>query len=130
MLIRPLKGHGAFEAVLRNGRRFTSGAATVTVIQTQDGTSANSLEVGVMVGKRYAAKAVVRTRIRRLLRVSIRRVIAQHEAQVSSKNISVVLLGWRQGRSRPCDIHLSDVYPHVERAMLSALKIDHHGEVR
>lgn len=121
VVVRSLKGFGSYEAILERGRRFTSGPATVTILFHSAETAPSGVRFGVMVGKRSNPKSVVRSRIRRLLRESVRTVIATNESRVAASNISTFLLGWRKTYDSPSVVKLNDVIPDVERAFLKAL---------
>jgi ribonuclease P protein component len=112
MVVRPLKGYRSFEEVLRSGRRVTSGPLLLAVLPNP--TDLSQAYVGVGVPKRVARKAVVRNRIKRLMRVAMRSAYQRHHAELAGRRIVCL---WRQGNEHPASIHLSAVEHHVEQGM-------------
>jgi ribonuclease P protein component len=112
MVLRPLKGYRSFEEVLRSGRRVTSGPLLLAAMPN-DGSSDVTF-VGVGVPKRVAPKAVVRNRIKRLMRVSIRACLL--ESSTLHAGVRVVLL-WRSAPKHPSEIALADVQHYVRKGL-------------
>ena len=122
MILRPLKGFGAFDAVMRRGRRFSRGPIGITI--QSDASTAHTtpvLHLGVTVGRRTARTAVVRTRIRRLLREAARSVLPRYSKELREQHVTSLILVWRNAPSRPSRIGLGDVEPHVEAIVTKAL---------
>lgn len=71
--MRRLTGHGAFESVLRHGRRI-EGLYLQLIVATAPATGGR---VGYIIGRKVSPRAVDRNRIRRKLREAVR---AQPEA--------------------------------------------------
>ena len=121
MIVRPLKGVDAFTAALRTGRRVAEGPATLSFIKGTEQASLPILLLGVTVSKKIAPNAVVRTRIRRLLREAVRTFVGQHHQAILESRITTMILTWRQAPSKPSLIHLSDVEPVVHALLTKAL---------
>ena len=126
MNVRPLKGYGAFDAVLHRGRRFSSGPVGLTIETSPDAPQPlHTVHVGVTIGKRTARAAVVRTRVRRLLRESARIVLDEHRQEILDLHVTTLILIWRQNPVQPSRIGLANVLPHVEEAVKKALRTIH-----
>ena len=129
MLCRPLKGFGAFEDTLRSGRRVTSGPLSLTAVTVAEPEEQPvSVLVGVTIAKRIAPRAVVRNRVKRLLRESVRRQIALRGDQLRARRISRIIFNWRQAPSSAMKLHLNDVEPYISDAFDKLLRAPHlHG---
>lgn len=112
MVLRPLKGYRSFEEVLRSGRRVTSGPLLLAALPNAESTSETF--VGVGVPKRVAPKAVVRNRIKRLMRVSVRACVV--ETATLQPGLRLVLL-WRSAPGHPAEICLADVQRYVAKGL-------------
>lgn len=121
MVIKPLKGNNAFRRAVKCGRHFSAGPARASVASTNKDGAGSIVNVGVIVGKRNCPKAVVRVRIRRLLRIAVREVITKHQDRFRRSAISTVVVAWRSGPTVPSMIHLADVEPYIEAAMIQSL---------
>ncbi|MCO6466629.1 MAG: ribonuclease P protein component [Bradyrhizobiaceae bacterium] len=115
MNVQPLKGFGAFDAILQKGKRFTVGPIGLTVLVTPSAPCTH-LEFGVAIGKKTARHAVVRSRVRRLLRVALRTTLRTYGDRLSELGITAIIVIWRKPVARPSSIRLADVQPHVQRA--------------
>lgn len=112
MVLRPLKGYRSFEEVLRSGRRVTSGPLLLAALPNE--ASSEVTFVGVGVPKRVAPKAVVRNRIKRLMRASVRACML--ESGTLQTGLRVVLL-WRSAPTHPAEIDLADVQRYVAKGL-------------
>lgn len=134
MVLRPLKGFGAFESAVRTGRRVTVGPLSLTVGKStivrgsgsDSGSGSGGLDdtilYGVSVPKRIAKSAVVRNRIKRLLRVSLRRVLTDYEEQCRVAGITTIVTIWRDAPDSASLIRLHDVLPVVEKAVIKGIQ--------
>jgi len=107
MVPGPLKGYKSFETVLRSGRRVTSGPLLFAVIPNED--SEQSL-LGVGVPKRIAPKAVVRNRIKRLMRESAQ--LCFQDLNSALRGIRVVCL-CRQAPRQASNVRLADIHKYM-----------------
>lgn len=121
MVVRPLKGFGAFSAASLAGRRFTCGPLSMTVVISPDRPVPPSVDVGVSIAKRYAPHAVTRTRMRRLLREAARRVIRRHQGPVTEARMTTLLLVWRSTPPTSPRLTLGEVERVVDEAMQRAV---------
>lgn len=127
MFCRPLKGFGAFEDTLRSGRRLTFGPLSLTAVTLAESeVEPDTVFVGVTIAKRIAPRAVVRNRVKRLLRESVRRHIAQRGDQLQARRISHMIFNWRQAPSSAMKLHLADVEPYISDAFDKLLRTPHH----
>lgn len=121
MVIKPLKGTNAFRRAVKCGRQFSAGPARVSMSSTNKDGIGSVVNVAVIVGKRNCPKAVVRVRIRRLLRIAVCDVITKHQDRFKRFAISIVVVAWRSAPTVPSKIHLAEVEPYIEDAMIQLL---------
>lgn len=119
MLLKPLKGHGSFERILKTGRRTTNGPLSLTLgigsVQT------DTIHVGVSVPRRNVNSAVIRNRIKRLLRVAIQQTVQQHDVRSRLHGVNVIVAIWRSVPTSASRISLRDVFPVVDATLKRAL---------
>lgn len=108
----PLKGHNAFRNVMDEGVKMKTKDALGCFLFTNQKTSEHIIKFGVTVSKRNAKKAVVRNRIRRLLRESLIRISKQSPEMLS--NIDKFVIIWKTAPSHPGMIKLKDIEPTVK----------------
>lgn len=128
MVIRSLKGFGAFTAASSAGRRFSSGPLNMTVVCGSEIPATPTIFVGVSISKRNAPLAVTRTRMRRLLREAARRVLQRHEASVLESRMTTILLVWRHTPPVVPRLKVHDVEEVVESALRRAISSVLGGE--
>lgn len=75
---------------------------------------------GVTAGKRFIKKAVVRNRVKRLLRVSIRKIFSERYIMLENPPFKYAVFSWRHSPTHPSLISLKDVLPSVESIFDSA----------
>jgi len=121
MVVRPLKGLDAFSDVLRSGRRITSGPLSLSAVSHRGHVPGETLICGVTIGKRTAKRAVVRNRVKRLLREAIRQTVPTRSQDIAASGIHTVVLVWRMAPLAPKLLRLSDVRMHVELALDKAI---------
>lgn len=121
MVIKPLKGEIAFRDAVKKGKRFSAGPATVTVSSTTKGQISQIVYVAVVIGKRISPKAVVRTRLRRLMRNAVRNVLRKPEIEIAKSQIDTIVVAWRSAPLVPSSIHLRDIEPSVEEALRKSI---------
>jgi ribonuclease P protein component len=140
--LSPIKGKKNFERLFRTGKRFFQDSASAIVVfkaiqernelsgNDSDGTSLESqavrialkLNYAVVVSKKTAKKAVVRNRIKRLMRESIR-VVAHESAFLNAlSSIDSIVLMWRHAPKMPSQIGLNYVLPQVQALFASIHK--------
>jgi len=119
-MIKPLKGKKRFSDVYKHGLSFYEKPLKAIVcfkkkpcfeLKTEDD---NLVFVGVSISKRKAKKAVVRNRIKRLLRESVSQVVNERGKQNFMELQSIILL-WYYAPHKPSMISLNDVLPVVRK---------------
>lgn len=125
----PIKRKKLFDFLFANGKRFSLGSlrAVIYPLHWKEQPSKATINYAVYVPKKNARKAVVRNRIKRLLRVALRKV-ATEDLPERFWVIQYIWLGWLTAPSRPCEISLWDVYPSVKNILSKAVdyfSIDH-----
>ena len=79
--------------------------------------------MGVTISKRIAKKAVVRNRIKRLLRESIRKSVKEILLETNNTIVfKTIIISWRKAPQRPKEISLDDVYPAVKKIIQMAIE--------
>lgn len=109
MRTAPIKGIKQFTEALRYGRRFSRPECMITVRRASQPT--DLLHYGLIVRKKLARTSVMRNRIKRLLRESIRHWSAHppHGAEY----IQSIIVGWNAIPPHPMRIRLCDVEPII-----------------
>lgn len=119
MLLQPLKGHGSFERVLKTGRRTSNGPLSLTIGVSSAKT--DTISVGVSVPRRNVSSAVIRNRIKRLLRVAILKSVHEQNVRCRKRGVNVIVAIWRSAPTAASLINLRDVSPIVSAIMKRAL---------
>lgn len=127
MNIKTVKGRLQVTSAFKKGKRFTLPEAMVSVrprffAQEYDApkNSENSLFIVCSVRKKIAPHAVIRNRLKRLVKESVRQYIRTH---ADNNNISILLtlaFNWNIAPKRPRDIALQDIYPIVQQLLDNA----------
>ncbi len=119
MLLQPLKGHGSFERILKTGRRTSSGTLSLTL--GVGSVETDTINVGVSVPRRNVSSAVIRNRIKRLLRVAINQTVQEHDVRCRMRGVNAIVAIWRSAPPSAALIRLRDVYPTVDAVLKRAL---------
>ncbi len=129
MNIKTVKGRIQVTSAFKKGKRFSLPEAMVSVrprfcAQEYDApkNSENSLFIVCSVKKKIAPHAVIRNRIKRLVKESVRQYVRTHTDN-DNNNISVLLtlaFNWNIAPKRPLDIALKDLYPIVQQLLDNA----------
>jgi len=111
-----------FDFLFEKGKWFKEGNLKAIVYprepyEVEEGTI--KIYYAVNVSKKISKKSVVRNRIKRLLRESLRK-IAKIDMEDSFGRFQYIFLNWLQSPNRPCEIRLADVYPTVRKLLLNA----------
>lgn len=126
MLIKltPIKGHDGFQNVYMAGKKFYTKQLTAVVIFADNANitaelSSHTINYGVTIGKRLAHKAVIRNRVKRLLRHSMRTLMKEID---NSKLIIIdkIILSYKIAPAYPKQIGLTDVMPAIKQALEQA----------
>lgn len=106
---------------------MTSGPLSLTAVTLAESEAdPASVQVGVTIAKRIAPRAVVRNRVKRLLRESVRRQVALRGEQLQARRISRIVFNWRQAPSSAMKLHLADVEPYISDAFDKLLRTPNH----
>ena len=137
-ILRPLKGHNAFDVVFRHGARFAHRGITAFILFREFLTpellaaepaltrlveATNAANTTLIVGvssKRRTRPAAMRNRLKRLLRASVHEV-AQVE-RISCDGIAAMVLICNIIPDKPSLLGLGDVLPLVRRIFQNADK--------
>lgn len=117
--LETIKRKRDFEKLFASGKRFSIGSLRLVVLQKEQSgeqSELNKVYYAVQVSKKATKRAVVRNRIKRLLRESLR-YLAKTAMKDKLHIFQYIFLGWVDAPSRPCEIHLKDVLPLVERGL-------------
>jgi ribonuclease P protein component len=118
--IKSIKGKNNFTSLLEKGRKFFDVKCTAFVIfgeedDNERATGEKTIYLGVSISKRTARKAVVRNRIRRLMRESMR-TIARRDPNLLT-GISKITFFWKNAPSHPKLIGLEYVAPIIKKIL-------------
>lgn len=101
MRLQPLKGYDAFGNVFRTGRRFSNGKATAMIV-FRPAVSASELCTGAtpeqqivyfgVTARKRTRPAVLRNRIKRLVRESLRQIASEHDRTEPSPFREIVVI--------------------------------------
>lgn len=117
----PLKGKRAFSDAFKAGRKFYEEKAMLVVgVLKRNAENVHTIKFAVSTAKKYSKKAVVRNRIKRLLRESTRRIIKDEQYFDFAATVDYLMLYWKDAPQRPGQIELKDVYPVVQKLFDSA----------
>jgi ribonuclease P protein component len=120
-----IKGKKKFDEFFKSARKFYLKDAAIFVVYKKDEvvTGKSVLEYAVSVRKKDARKAVVRNRIKRLLRECLRQLAAKDETAGKLLKFDKILIVWADAPRHPKLIGLKQVCPVVERLIDKALNI-------
>ncbi len=133
--LKPLKGYNAFAKVFKAGAKvYSKNAASVICFRGQCEDlkikkseplfDNNVIFYGVSVSRKRAKKAVVRNRIKRLLRESLRQTIENYIENTADPQIKIIIITWTgKTPQRPTLIRLDDVKPAVEEILKKSDKL-------
>lgn len=107
--LKPLKGFNAFGEVHNKGRKVHSNDCTLIYTVNRTG-ELSEIKYGISVPKRNCKKAVIRNRIKRLLRESLRQLAPELE----KRQMQEVLIYWRKIPKAANLISLKEVLESLE----------------
>lgn len=120
--LESIKRKKEFEFLFEFGKRISDGSLRTVVLQKNEyelQTQPEKVFYAVFVSKKTSKKAVVRNKIKRLLRESLR-LLAKNDMNDRLKIFKYIFLNWISAPQRPCEIHLKDVIPSVQKALSKA----------
>ncbi len=112
--IEPIKGYRNFSEAFKYGKKFSSGPCLASISFAE---SDKNLLYGVSVGRRTSKKAVIRNKIKRLLRESLRIWLLEK----TETSLKTVILSWREAPQHPALIKLDEVKPKVDQILNNAV---------
>jgi ribonuclease P protein component len=127
--LKPLKGYKAFNKVFDDAKKFHSDNLFLAVNyppkrnkqeQTDSIPRSNEVFYGVSIAKKTAKSAVVRNRIKRLLRVSIFEIFKDYPFEDDFCPFVNIILIWKKAPAHAKLINLKDVLPRVRIALDNA----------
>lgn len=125
-IIKPLKGYGAFKSVYDSGKVFRTKKMILVYLKTPFDNNNSSdiplsnrlnigidiesaeIKVGVTISKRVSRKAVIRNRVKRLLRESLRQIILETYLDTQLP-FNKLVIAWRNNPGNQKLIHLDEV---------------------
>lgn len=120
MNIVSLNGKKRIAETFRAGKRFSTSATVLIAVYSKEIETTESVAMMVVVRKKVARKAVVRNRIRRLVRESVRRALASFIAEGRTIPFTSLVFLWNTAPKRPSLLQLDTVdlvvRPLLERA--------------
>lgn len=130
--IQSIKGYNSFSNVFKAGAiikyypliasvAYDLSQIDLTPYRYEKMSQPNTLFIGVTISKRRAKKAVVRNRVKRLLRESVRLVLQEFATQDICINYKCLCLSWLKAPAKPSQICLYDVLPTVRDVMKRAI---------
>lgn len=121
--LKSLKGFNAFPKAFRSGKKFGNNVSIASFCFNINNEEPNTeVSFGVSISKKTAKRAVVRNRIKRLLRESIRQIINSPELSDKSEIFKIVIINWKIAPQKAGMISLDDVKPKVKDLFNQAIK--------
>lgn len=121
---KPIKGYNSFSTLFKTGIKIKTENIFCSIKFNNNIVKEDSHLIcyGVTISKRNAKKAIIRNRIKRLLRESIRIIIKEFKTEYLLL-INSIVLTWQIAPKHPKNISLNDVLPAVEKILLKAIAI-------
>ncbi len=113
--LESIKRKKEFEYLFANGIRISYDKLRAIILfksKAELDNEPRKIFYAVFVSKKATKKSVVRNRIKRLLRESLR-LLARTEMVEKINVIKYLYLNWTSAPKRPCEIRLHDVFPLV-----------------
>lgn len=128
--LSPLKGFNSFNTIFKNGISFYNENTLLIICNKscnislkQLTNSSNNILYGVSVPKKKFKKAVVRNRLKRLIRISIKHSLEELNKIYVLSDLQVIIIIWRgQTVNAPNQVKLKDVEPYIYNALKNYLK--------
>lgn len=122
---KPIKKYDAFSVVFRKGTKLKTKNLFSSVIFNENIASkkCHTIYYGVTISKKIAKKAVIRNRIKRLLRESIRFLLKKEYMEINFAIIDSIILVWQIAPKYPKEISLDYVTPAVKNILEQAFNL-------
>ncbi|HYF02802.1 MAG TPA: ribonuclease P protein component [Patescibacteria group bacterium] len=118
--IAPLKGHEAFPKVFKKSKKFTGRDAVLFVefsLLESESDILKTVSLGVGIRKKTARKAVMRNRVKRLLRTAMRNFL-KNMAAGGNVPFTAIIAIWQSAPEHPLQLRLE----YVEQALWPLLE--------
>jgi ribonuclease P protein component len=121
---KPIKGYNVFYNTFKKGKKLKTEHILTSVVFNNNITNdkPHTIYYGVTISKRLAKKAIIRNRVKRLLRESIRLLIKEFEATDLALIDNIVLM-WQVAPKYPKGISLNYVMSAVKNIFEQALNL-------
>ncbi|MBM2815688.1 MAG: Ribonuclease protein component [Ignavibacteria bacterium] len=128
MKLLPIKGFDAYSEAYKEGKKFELSTAKASVtfrmpneVLFERQNNDDNVYYGVTIGKKTAKRAVIRNRVKRLLRESLRKSI-----KIDIRNGEIcpflkIIIIWKRTPLHPKLISLKDVLPVVQNIVKNAV---------
>ena len=118
---KPIKGYNSFSAVFKAGQKLKTEQIFCSVVfnGNTEIDKIHTIYYGVSISKKIAKKAVVRNRVKRLLRESVRLLLKEFEARDLIFINSIILI-WQIAPKHSSEISLDCVLPAVKNILEQA----------
>ncbi len=116
--LKPLKGKKLFDELFKSGKRVNYKECSAVYLESKQINNPKSNRIifyAVIISKKVAKKAVLRNRVKRLLRESLR--MAFKEDENLFENLNQIALLWKAVPEKPYMLKLWDVYPTVREIL-------------
>lgn len=125
--IKSIKGYNSFSELYGLGKKFYEGDIAALICfrpcseYSRREESTNCIYAGYTIGKKRAKKAVVRNRVKRLLRVSLRNSTDLLTNENGEAPIEFIILNLMKAPRHPGLIRLEDIEPSVRKILSRAM---------
>jgi len=120
--LQPVKGKKTFDRIFKTGQRFYHDEASAVICFSRESKEIPLINYAVLVRKKVAKKAVVRNRIKRLMRESLKHIFFESADIKFINSFEYIVIGWNSAPKHPMLIHLNDVLPKVKTLLDKAFK--------
>ncbi len=118
--LKSIKGFGSFNQIYQIGKKFYANSASAVVVFKHDiCNESHIIFYGVAVSKKIAKKAVIRNRIKRLLRESLR-IIVKEDYSNTFACIDKIILTYHAAPTHQQLINLQEILPVIKNILEQA----------
>ncbi|TAL68172.1 MAG: ribonuclease P protein component [Bacteroidetes bacterium] len=120
--LQPVKGKKTFDRIFASAKRFYNDEVWAVICFRKADNENPVINYAVVARKKVAKKAVIRNRIKRLLRESLRKIFLESEDEKFKNSFEYIVVGWNSAPEHPMLIKLKDVKPKVKSILEKAYK--------
>jgi ribonuclease P protein component len=122
--LMPLKGFESFKRIFENGKKFYD-VNSYTVFKFKSGEADKFTDIGkcyfgIAVSKRTSKSAVIRNRLKRILRVAVKQAFADTLSDKTGMNLESIIVSWKKAPKHPALIRLGDILPEIRNLFIKA----------